>query len=105
MARNSTKTLILEALKTEPLTAQRIQGKINEKGELSLQAVRMCLTRCKKWNLIRAEQNAPGSKERIYALTEKGIQRLEWLRGHKVEMPSNQRGIRITTSVTTAPHD
>ena len=80
MRRNETKAIVLEILENGPLTTKAIHGAVKKRGyNLSLQSIRMCVNRCMEWDLVQIYSRIQGSKERLYAISEKGRRRLEWL--------------------------
>lgn len=89
MKRNETKRAILTMLSEGTFSSFEIYSLLQRKGvTVSLAAIRMCVQRCKKWNLVAANSQINGTKELRYSITEKGKNRLQWLENQR--MPQQQ---------------
>jgi DNA-binding transcriptional ArsR family regulator len=77
MRYNETKKYILETLEESDMDAQSIYEILNEFTDISIKAVQMALLRYYRWGLLDRTRD-DGIYN--YEITDKGIERLNWLR-------------------------
>jgi len=77
MRYNETKKYILETLEENDMDARSIYESLSESTNISIRAVQMALLRYYRWGLLdRTREDGIYH----YEITDKGIERLNWLR-------------------------
>jgi len=77
MKYNETKKYILETLEESDMDARSIYKILSESTDISIKAVQMALLRYYRWGLL---ERARDDGIYNYGITDKGIERLKWLR-------------------------
>ena len=77
MRYNEAKKCILETLEERDMDSQGIHEDLNEFTNISIKAVQMALLRYYRWGLL---ERARDDGIYYYEITDKGIERLNWLR-------------------------
>lgn len=87
MRRNETKILVLNVLNEFGSGRLRsIQEWIENEGvNLSDGSIKMCLSRCFKWHLVKRRNG-------VYSISELGQERLVWLRQQKAQKELEETG-------------